>query len=60
MVEAGVHVGKSLRGSTQQKNFLKGITTSTNFTHHQVCAATFAKDPELRSVYLLRRGRNAQ
>mmetsp|Transcript_9813 Transcript_9813/g.29512 ORF Transcript_9813/g.29512 Transcript_9813/m.29512 type:complete len:978 (-) Transcript_9813:2047-4980(-) len=31
----GVHVGKSLRGSTQQKNFLKGITTSTNFTHHQ-------------------------
>lgn len=26
------------RGSAQQKNFLKGITAATNFTHHQASA----------------------
>lgn len=33
--DTGVHVGKSLRGSTQTKNFVKGFTAATNFTHHQ-------------------------
>lgn len=35
-MSAGVHVGKSLRGSGQTKNFIKGFTAATNFTHHQV------------------------
>jgi hypothetical protein len=30
------------RGADKQKNFLKGITAATNFTHHQVPPCTFA------------------
>lgn len=29
-------ISDDCRGADKQKNFLKGITAATNFTHHQV------------------------
>jgi phospholipase D1/2 len=48
----GVSVGKSLRGSSRQKNFLKGITAATNFTHHQkvVCLDVPDADAPMPSI----------